>query len=74
MISHHLSQMEHHSNHYPQTYMYKKDSTLYNAESYKAEVKNCELILFPGWLQHGKYDDINEMDERIVVSFNSIID
>ena len=55
-------------------YMYKKDSTLYNAESYKAEVKNCELILFPGWLQHGKYDDINEMDERIVVSFNSIID
>tara|TARA_Y100001963_G_C6589688_1_gene357384 strand:- start:40 stop:612 length:573 start_codon:yes stop_codon:yes gene_type:complete len=46
-------------------------STVYNYEHQWIPVENCELILFPSWLKHGKNDEINEIDERIVVSFNS---
>tara|TARA_Y100001963_G_C6632322_1_gene376894 strand:+ start:123 stop:704 length:582 start_codon:yes stop_codon:yes gene_type:complete len=45
--------------------------TPYNHESQYFWVHNCELVLFPGWLRHGRYRDVNEMDDRIVVSFNS---
>ncbi len=63
--------------HNPNPYVYYSETdhiTPYNMESYQKEVKNCELVLFPGWLQHGSYVDVNEMDERIVVSFNSVLD
>ena len=33
-------------------------------------VKNCQLILFPSWLKHGKNNEVNMMDDRVVVSFN----
>ena len=49
---------------------FKENRNHYNYEWYKIEVKNCQLVLFPSWLKHGKNDDINQMDDRMVVSFN----
>ena len=45
--------------------------TPYNYQTQWFRVHNCELVLFPSWLKHGRYQDVNEMDERMVVSFNS---
>ena len=42
----------------------------YNYESFWIQPKNCDLVLFPGWLKHGSFD--NSMDNRVVVSFNAI--
>ena len=33
-------------------------------------VKNYQLILFPSWLKHGKHNEVNMMDDRVVISFN----
>ena len=49
-------------------------NTPYNFESQWFQVHNCELVLFPSWLKHGRYKDVNEMDERTVVSFNTRVD
>ena len=60
--------------HNPNPYVYstgRRESTPFTYEYSWIPVHNCELILFPSWLRHGKHDYINEMDERIVVSFNS---
>ena len=62
--------------HNPNPYVYftgRRESTPFTYEYVWIPVHNCELILFPSWLRHGGGDDdyINQMDERIVVSFNS---
>ena len=62
--------------HNPNPYVYftnRREWTPYNYEYKWIPVHNCELILFPSWLRHGGGDDdyINQMDERIVVSFNA---
>ena len=49
----------------------KSKDTPYNYDNVSIDVENGELILFPSWLRHGNLSVINEMDERIVVSFNS---
>ncbi len=61
--------------HNPNPYVYftgRRENTPFTYEYIWIPVYNCELILFPSWLRHGKHDYINEMDERIVVSFNSV--
>ncbi len=60
--------------HNPNPYVYftsKNKSTIFNCEYAKFPVKNCQLLIFPSWLRHGKNDLINEMDDRVVVSFNA---
>ena len=47
-----------------------KEFTPYTYEHYWIPVENSLLVLFPGWLRHGKNDEDSEMDNRIVVSFN----
>lgn len=41
-----------------------------NFEYFSIVPKNNDLILFPGWLQHGTDYERNESDERISLSFN----
>ena len=60
--------------HNPNPYVYftpKDKATIFNNEYTKFPVKNCQLLIFPSWLRHGKNDLINEMDDRVVVSFNA---
>ena len=60
--------------HNPNPYMKFFDrgtDTFFNYEYYWLQVKNCELVLFPSWLMHGRYEHVNTMDNRIVVSLNS---
>lgn len=60
--------------HNPNPYVYYtvcSDNTPYTFQYNWIPVHNCELILFPSWLKHGKNDYINKMDGRMVVSFNS---
>ena len=60
--------------HNPNPYMSwvdKRKATFYNYGYHWIPVENCQLVLFPSWLKHGKYTEINEMDDRMVVSFNS---
>ena len=60
--------------HNPNPYVYftsKNKSTIFNCEYAKFPVKNCQLLIFPSWLKHGKNDLKNEMDDRVVVSFNA---
>jgi uncharacterized protein (TIGR02466 family) len=46
----------------------------YNSQYYWFNVLNCQLFLFPSWLKHGKNDIVNDMNNRIVISFNVIRD
>ena len=60
--------------HNPNPYVYytpKNKYTAFNNEYIRFPVKNCQLLIFPSWLKHGKNDLINEMDDRVVVSFNA---
>ena len=50
-----------------------KEDTYYNIDFYWIPVENCQLVLFPGWLKHGKYTDEIEMDERIVIGFDCVL-
>ena len=52
------------------TFTHKHTVTSYDCDSYWIPVENCELVLFPSWLKHGKYDEVIKMNDRIVVSFN----
>ena len=59
--------------HNPNPHIYfteKSADTLYNYEYQWIKAENAKLVLFPSWLRHGKYSVVNEMDNRIVVSFN----
>jgi len=60
--------------HYPNPYVVHMDRdrpTPYNFEFQWIDVQNSQLIIFPSWLKHGKYSEVNTMNDRIVVSFNS---
>ena len=60
--------------HNPNPYVYTTPTdkhTDFNSEYNRFPVKNCQLLIFPSWLKHGKNDIINEMDDRVVVSFNA---
>ena len=60
--------------HNPNPYVYTTPTnkhTNFNSEYNRFPVKNCQLLIFPSWLKHGKNDLINEMDDRVVVSFNA---
>ena len=46
-------------------------TTEFNWSWYSLKPINCQLILFPSWLEHGSNDDQNQTDERIALSFNS---
>ena len=61
--------------HNPNPHIYfkeKKKFTDYNYKWMSKSVQNCQLIIFPSWLKHGKNDVINTMDDRIVISFNAM--
>ena len=60
--------------HNPNPYVYTTPTnkvTDFNTEYSMIPVKNCQLLIFPSWLKHGKNDITTEMDDRIVVSFNA---
>ena len=59
--------------HNPNPYLYFTnfiERTAFSFEWYKYPVKNCDLLLFPSWLRHGHHKHINQMNNRIIVSFN----
>ena len=47
------------------------EETEYNFNYVRIEPENCQLILFPSWLKHGSHEETNNMDNRIVISFNA---
>ena len=60
--------------HNPNPYVYFTEvekQTPYTYQYKWIPVENCELVIFPSWLRHGNDNVINEIDNRIVVSFNS---
>ena len=60
--------------HNPNNYIYFThivERTVFSFEWHQYPVKNGDLLLFPSWLRHGHSDHINEMDNRVVISFNS---
>ena len=60
--------------HNPNNYIYFThivERTPFSYEWQKIPVKNGDLLLFPSWMRHGHHDHVNEMDNRVVISFNS---
>tara|TARA_Y100001963_G_scaffold158743_1_gene259519 strand:- start:225 stop:809 length:585 start_codon:yes stop_codon:yes gene_type:complete len=49
-----------------------KTSTSFNYQNQWIPVKNCQMVLFPSWLKHGNNREVNTMDNRIVISFNTL--
>jgi uncharacterized protein (TIGR02466 family) len=45
--------------------------TDYTCEWYKIHVEIGDLILFPSYLSHGSADDVNQTENRMIISFNS---
>jgi len=63
--------------HNPNPYIYFTDFVEDNPCNFKWQrffVKNGDLILFPSWLKHGHHSDVNTMDNRMVISFNTNYD
>jgi uncharacterized protein (TIGR02466 family) len=59
---------------HPNPYLEMEDfkfDTEFNWKKYWFQPENCQLILFPSWLQHGSDESINETENRTVVSLNS---
>tara|TARA_B100002019_G_C21192007_1_gene559345 strand:- start:187 stop:783 length:597 start_codon:yes stop_codon:yes gene_type:complete len=46
----------------------------YNTSTHEVHPQNGDLILFPGWLEHGSDYIMNETDTRVSISFNLIRD
>ena len=44
----------------------------YNSQYYWFNVSDCQLFMFPSWLKHGKNNIVNDMNDRVVISFNVI--
>ena len=60
--------------HNPNPYIYFThfvERTTFSFEWQQYPVKNGDLLLFPSWLKHGHRDHVNEMDNRVVISFNA---
>lgn len=45
--------------------------TEFNWKGFWLQPQNCQLILFPSWLQHGSDDTVNNTENRTVLSINS---
>lgn len=52
-------------------YQHYVNRNMYNFNHVWVKPKNGDLVLFPGWLRHG--GPVNDMDNRLVISFNSIL-
>lgn len=48
--------------------------TEYTYELYYFKPQIGTLIIFPSWLKHGSFTETNESEERITLSFNTLID
>jgi uncharacterized protein (TIGR02466 family) len=48
-------------------------STNYSQNCAVFKPKNAQMILFPSWLKHGSNGVMNQSDERVILSFNSIV-
>jgi len=60
--------------HNPNPYVFytaSNSNNYYHCEWYNIPVQSCQLILFPSWLKHGKNDAPCNMDDRMVISFNT---
>ena len=61
--------------HNPNPYVHfiaSKTSTSFNYQNQWIPVKNCQMILFPSWLKHGNNREVNTMNNRTVISFNTV--
>tara|TARA_E500000331_G_scaffold100955_1_gene97831 strand:+ start:547 stop:1131 length:585 start_codon:yes stop_codon:yes gene_type:complete len=47
-----------------------EEPSKYNAEYHRMPVNNCDLIIFPSWLEHGS-GGMNKTHNRTVISFNT---
>lgn len=50
-----------------------KEETPYSVLWEKFAPKQCMLLVFPSWLSHGSNGVFNQSDERVILSFNSIV-
>ena len=50
--------------------MVKKDYNNYNSHSWWQDSKPGLLYLFPGWIKHKVYPNLNKSESRISISFN----
>lgn len=48
--------------------------TEFNWKMFRVQPQNCQLILFPSWLQHSSGDIVNNTENRTVLSINSEFD
>jgi len=48
-----------------------EELTEFNWTTFYIQPVNCELVLFPSWLEHGSNEEVNNSEERVVISFNS---
>ena len=53
-------------------YTYIKEYTDYTFNWFKFNPNPGDLIIWPSWLSHGSNTNINETDDRIVISFNAL--
>ena len=44
----------------------------FNYSHYALTPQNGALFLFPSWLEHSSLDEVSSIDNRIVISFNSV--
>jgi uncharacterized protein (TIGR02466 family) len=49
------------------------EKTQYSVLWEQFKPKNCLMLLFPSWIKHGSNGILNQSDERIILSFNSIV-
>lgn len=52
--------------------LFEKSNEL-NWHYYSIPPKNCQLIIFPSWLEHSSNGEKNNTDSRVVVSFNAVV-
>jgi hypothetical protein len=47
------------------------ERTGFSYEWYRYVINNGDLVLFPSWLRHGNGNEVNMMNDRMVISFNT---
>tara|TARA_Y100001963_G_scaffold6595_1_gene8508 strand:+ start:53 stop:634 length:582 start_codon:yes stop_codon:yes gene_type:complete len=60
--------------HNPNPYIYFTtfhERNNFSYEWYRYVINNGDLVLFPSWLRHGNGTEVNMMNDRIVISFNT---
>ena len=58
----------------PMNFFYKKNLELKDMtyDYYKIVPSVGDLIMFPSWLQHGSNEEINQTENRLIISFNAL--